>query len=155
MSIERFKEAVRIIGARRDSGHSNVSHNPLYIASTSNGDGELHLDDMREVLAEVERLREALRRIMGLDGRDETFCFDQKCGTCDECFARAALAGSPVETRRALAERVREACAKECDRLHKMVLAGAGEYCLGQRTEQAARLIRALDLDALLGQGEP
>ena len=52
--------------------------------------------------------------------------------------------------RRALAEKVREACAEVCDRLHQMVLSGAGEPQLGQRTAQAARMVRALNIDELL-----
>jgi hypothetical protein len=52
--------------------------------------------------------------------------------------ARAAL--------RSVAERQREACGRACDRLVEMVRAGAGESPLGQRTEQAARLVRATPL---------
>jgi hypothetical protein len=45
-----------------------------------------------------------------------------------------------------VAERQREKCAEACDRLAEMVRMGAGESHLGQRTEQAARLVRATPL---------
>ena len=117
-------------------------------------------------LLEEETENDRLRRVL----EEMTQC---GCETC-HAQARAALAGAPSETRlthadvgcacggsapwphgphderRALAEKVREACARECDRLHQMVLSGAGEYQLGQRTAQAARLVRALNIDELL-----
>lgn len=44
------------------------------------------------------------------------------------------------------AERQREACAAAVDRLVDMVRAGAGEATLGQRVEQAVRVVRATPL---------
>ena len=82
-----------------DEARAEVERLRAHAANSGAADLEarLSLADGRRLRAEAdnERLREALRRIMGLDGRDETFCLDQKCGTCDECFARAALASTP------------------------------------------------------------
>ena len=107
-----------------------------------------------EAEAEAERLREALRDL-------EEACRDVASWS-EECVdyshparvkARAALAGAPSETRReqdrALAERVREACAK-----HLLIAPRAGGELIHIDHSRLLALIandlRALDLDALL-----
>jgi hypothetical protein len=64
----------------------------LDVATAEDGTGGVAA--MRRALkaeASNARLREALARLMSLDGRDQTYCLDEKCGACDECFARAAI----------------------------------------------------------------
>lgn len=79
--------------------------------------------------AEVERLREALTGILRVAYK----------GSAAASFARAALAGTPSETRReqdrALAERVRERIAEH--------------LTLGYERDAAA-IVRAINLDAML-----
>ena len=99
--------------------------------------------------ADAARLREALREALAYVA---SYAPDQRAL---EQRLRAALAGSPVETRRALAERVREACKAAATKYAPKERSWHdGAQAVGQfdGAEMAAQAIEELDLGALLGE---